>query len=180
MAQTQTEVADHGQGGLPQFDATTFESQLVWLFLTFIVLFIVVSRMALPRVTKVLEEREERIATDLDTAERLRKEAEEVKEAYEVAVAEARKKAQETIAAAKETIQADIAKAQAELDATLGAKADEAEARIEKARAEALAGIGEVAGEVAAQMVEKLGGVDVDVADATKAAKAALGTVKGA
>ena len=180
MAETHTEVADHGQGGLPQFDATTFESQIVWLFLSFIVLFVIVSRMALPRVTKVLEEREERIATDLDTAERLRKEAEDVKDAYEVSVAEARKKAQETILATKESIQADIAKAQAELDATLGAKAAEAEARIEAARAEALAGIDQVAGEVAAALVSKLAGIEVDTKDTTKAAKAALSDVKGA
>ncbi|WP_262690254.1 F0F1 ATP synthase subunit B family protein [Kordiimonas aestuarii] len=180
MAQTHTEVADHGQGGLPQFDATTFESQLVWLFLSFIVLFVIVSRMALPRVTKVLEEREERIATDLDTAERLRKEAEDVKEAYEASVTEARKKAQETILATKESIQADIAKAQAELDATLGAKAAEAEARIDAARAEALAGIDQVAGEVAAALVSKLAGIEVDSKDTTKAAKAALSGVKGA
>ncbi len=180
MAQTQTEVADHGQGGLPQFDATTFETQLVWLLLSFVVLFIIVSRMALPRVTKVLEEREERIATDLDTAERLRREAEDVKNAYEISVVEARRKAQETILSAKESIKADIAKAQAELDAKLGAKAAEAEANIAKARAQALADIDAVASEVAAEMVSKLAGVDVDAKETGKAVKAALADVKGA
>lgn len=180
MAETQTEVAAAGQGGLPQFDATTFETQLVWLLLSFVVLFIIVSRMALPRVTKVLEEREERIATDLDTAERLRREAEDVKNAYEVSVVEARRKAQETIMTAKDSIKADIAKAQAELDAKLGAKAAEAEAGIAKAREQALADIDAVASEVAAEMVTKLAGVDVDAKETGKAVKAALADVKGA
>ncbi len=80
MAEAHTEVA-HKEAGLPQLNIATFEEQVVWLFLTFIVLFVIVSRLVLPRVTKVLEEREERIANDLDTAERLRKDAEDVRNA---------------------------------------------------------------------------------------------------
>jgi F-type H+-transporting ATPase subunit b len=158
----------------------TFEEQVVWLFLSFIALFLIVSRLVLPRVTKVLEEREERIATDLDTAERLKKEAEDVKNAYEEAVALARKNAQDTILGAKEQIQADIAKAQAELDASLAAKAAEAEASIAKAREDALASVGDVAREVAGELVAKLGGLDGSDASVAKAVDAALSDVKGA
>lgn len=179
MAEAQTEVAEQG-AGLPQLNIATFEEQVVWLFLTFIVLFVIVSRLVLPRVTKVLEEREERIANDLDTAERLRKDAEDVKNAYEEAVAKARKKAQDTILGAKEKIQADIAKAQAELDADLSAKAAEAEARIVKAREEALASVGDVAAEVAGELVSKLAGIEGDDATVSKAVKSAMADVKGA
>ena len=179
MAEAHTEVP-HESGGLPQLNVSTFEEQVVWLFLTFIVLFVIVSRLVLPRVTKVLEEREERIAGDLDTAERLKKEAKEVRDAYEEAVALARKKAQETIFGAKEQIQADIAKAQAELDATLSARAEQAEAEIAKARDAALANIGDVASEVATALVSKLAGTSGDEAAVAKAVKAALGDVKGA
>lgn len=180
MAEAHTEVAHEEAGGLPQLNFATYEEQVVWLFLTFIVLFVIVSRMVLPRVTKVLEEREERIAGDLDTAERLRKDAEDVKNAYEEAVAQARKQAQETILGAKEKIQADIAKAQAELDQALAAKAAEAEASIAKAREEALADVGKVAGEVAGDLVSKLAGLEADDAAVSKAVDAALTSVKGA
>lgn len=179
MAEAQTEVAAQG-AGLPQLNIATFEEQVVWLFLTFIVLFVIVSRAVLPRVTKVLEEREERIANDLDTAERLKKDAEDVKNAYEEAVAKARKQAQETILGAKEKIQADIAKAQADLDAELSARAAEAEARIAKAKDEALADVGDVAAEVAGELVSKLAGLDSGDAAVSKAVEAALSTRKGA
>lgn len=180
MAEAHTEVPTEKAPGLPQMDFATFEEQVVWLFLTFIVLFLIVSRLVLPRVTKVLEEREETIATDLDTAERFKKEAEDVKNAYEEAVAQARKQAHDTIIGAKEQIQADIAKAQADLDASLAEKAAAAEASIAKAREEALASVGDVAKEVAGELVSKLGGLDGDDAGVAKAVDAALSDAKGA
>jgi len=170
-------------GGLPQLNVIadgSFTNQIAWLLITFFLLFVVVWRTVLPRVTTVLEEREEKIAGDLDSAERLRAEAEEVKAAYEAAVTAARAKAQETILGAKDTIQADITKTQAELDAKLNAKAEEAEARIAKASKEALASIDTVAGEVAAEMVAKLGGVETKDKAVKDAVAAALASVKGA
>jgi len=182
MAQAQTEVAQQPQG-LPQLNVIadgSYTNQVAWLALSFVFLLIVVSRLILPRVTKVMGEREERVANDLDTAERLKTDAEEVKTAYETAVANARAQAQEVILGAKETIQADIAKAQADLDKKIGAQANEAEASIVKARDEALAGIDAVATEVATKMVEKLGGVEPTDKAVKDAVKSALSTVKGA
>lgn len=182
MANANTEVAQD-QGGLPQLNVIadgTYTNQIAWLFITFVFLFLVVSRIVLPRVTKVLGEREENVADNLDTAERLKHEVEEVKAAYEAAVADARKKAQEIVLGAKDTIQADIAKAQADLDADLGAKAEAAEARIAKAREEALAGIDAIATEVTSEMVSKLAGVEAKEKIVTDAVKAALETAKGA
>lgn len=185
LAQAATEVAGAAEkaGGLPQLNVIadgSFTNQLAWLLVTFTLLFVIVWRTVLPRVTNVLEEREEKIAGDLDSAERLKAEAEEVKAAYETAVANARAKAQEIVLGAKETIQADIAKAQAELDAKLGAQADEAEARIAKASEEALASIDSVATDVAAEMVAKLGGVEAKDKAVKDAVSSALANVKGA
>ncbi len=180
MAEASTEVP---QQGLPQLNVIadgSYTNQVAWLALTFIFLFLIVAKVILPRVTKVMEEREEKVANDLDTAERLKADAEEVKAAYEAAVASARAKAQEIVVGAKDTIQADIAKAQAELDETLGARTDEAEARIAKARDEALAGIDAVATEVATEMVAKLGGVEPKGKAVKDAVESALENVKGA
>jgi len=178
-------AADAAQksGGLPQINVImdgSFTNQLAWLVVTFFVLFFIVWRLVLPRVTNVLTEREETIAGNLDTAERLKADAEEVKEAYETAVANARSKAQEIILGAKETIKADIAKAQSDLDAKLNAQAEEAEARIAKAREDALATIDTVAAEVAGDMVAKLGGVDAKEKAVKDAVSSALASVKGA
>lgn len=175
-----TEVAEAQSGGLPQLDIATYDEQIVWLVISFAVLFLIVSRAVLPRVTRVLEEREEKIATDLDTAERLKREAEDVKGTYEAALAEARKQAQDIVLKTKDTIQADIAKAQADLDADLGAKAAEAEEQIVQARKQALAGIDAVANEVAVELVVKLAGIDADDKAVAGAVKDALANVKGA
>lgn len=181
MATTaQTEVPVENEGGLPQLDFSTFEEQLVWLFLSFIVLFVIVSKLALPKITAVLEEREERIAGDLDTAERLKKEAEEIKAAYEAKTAEARSAAQAKMAEAKASIQASIAAEQAKLDTKLNSEAEEAEKRILAAKEEALKGLAGMAEEVTAELAAKLGGVTPAEADVTKAVKAALANVKGA
>ncbi|MBL4639149.1 MAG: hypothetical protein JKY57_01330 [Kordiimonadaceae bacterium] len=180
MAEASTEVP---QQGLPQLNVIadgSYTNQVAWLVLTFVFLLLIVSRIVLPRVGKVMAEREEKVADDLDTAERQKNEAEKVKAAYEAAVAAARAKAQEAVAGAKDTIQADIAKAQSELDADLGAKAADAEARIKKARDEALSGIDTVAAEVASDMVAKLGGVEADDKAVSKAVKSALDSAKGA
>lgn len=180
MARATTETVEQDAGGLPQisvFEDGTYTNQIAWLLLTFVLLYIVVSRMVVPRVTSVLEEREEKIAGDLDAAERLRAEAEGVREAYEASIADARSKAQQTLADAKDAARADIAKAQADLDAKLAADAAAAEKRIADAKAEALAGLEGIATEVAADLVAKLGGTEV-AADAVS--KAVGDVVKGA
>ena len=62
---------------MPQLDTTWFASQIFWLIIAFSVLYYLLSRKALPRLAEILEARQDRIAADLDEAERLRREAEE-------------------------------------------------------------------------------------------------------
>jgi len=169
--------------GLPQMNVIadgSFTNQLAWLLITFFTLFLIVWRAVLPRVTTVLEEREERIANDLDKAGMFQADADEIKAAYEAEVASARAKAQEIVLGAKSTIQADIAKIEADLETELSGKADAAEARINKVREAALADIGIVAREVAAEMVTKFGGIEAKDKAITDAVSDALSTVKGA
>lgn len=182
MADATTEIVEQDAGGLPQLNVIedgTYTNQIAWLVLTFVLLYIVVSRMIVPKVTSVMGEREEQIAGDLDAAARLQKEAEEVRAAYEKAITQARSGAQETIQKAKDAAQADIADAQAKLDAKLAADAAAAETRINEAKAEAMAGLDKIASDVAAAMIAKLSGSDVKPADINKAVTAAM-TGKGA
>lgn len=182
MANAPTEVAEQA-AGLPQLNVIadgTFTNQIAWLALTFLVLFFVVSKLVLPRITRVLGEREEKVAGDLDTADRLKTEAEEVRAQYEASLTDARAKAQKLILGTKDTIQADAAKAQAKLDEKLAEKAAEAEAAIAKARTEALKSIDAVATEVATDLIAKLSGAEAQGKDVKAAVKSALKDVKGA
>ncbi len=179
VANTEVE-GTHEAGGLPQLDATTFEPQLAWLLLTFVLLYFVISRIALPKVTKVLENREERIADDLDAAERMRGESEEVKAVYEAMLAEARKSAHDTAIAAKEALQLSFKEAQDALEAKLSAEANAAEATIKAAKDEALKGLEDLAGDVTRELVAKLSGEAADSAVVDGAVTKAATNVKEA
>lgn len=179
MVNSYTVVEEQESGGLPQLDASTFEEQLAWLLITFVVFYFIVSRFALPRISSVLENREEMIASDLDMAGIKKSEAEEVKAAYEASLDEARSKAQAKALDVKEASAAEIAKVKEELDAKLKAEADAAEAKIADAVKEAMTGLDKVATDVASALVKKVSGSDADGKALSSAVKSAVATAKG-
>ena len=78
---------------MPQLDTTTFVGQIFWLIVTFLALYWVMSKVALPRVGDVIANRATKIASDLDQAAKLKAQAEEVSAAYQKALADARAQA---------------------------------------------------------------------------------------
>ena len=110
LALTSTAHAAEGGGGsLPQLDVATYPSQLFWLLVSFVALYLLLSKVALPRVSEVLESRQERIDNDLAKAQQLRDEAATVQAAYEASLAESRTKAQGVVSAANADIAARLA-----------------------------------------------------------------------
>ncbi|MAK00068.1 MAG: hypothetical protein CMM13_05245, partial [Rhodospirillaceae bacterium] len=103
---------------LPQLDIETYASQIFWLIVTFIVLYFLVAKIAMPRIAEVLEGRQERIEDDLDKAETLKKEAYLVKVEYEKALSSAREEAHEATRRAQD----EIAKHSAEVEALANQK----------------------------------------------------------
>jgi F-type H+-transporting ATPase subunit b len=161
---------EHGAGaGMPQLEARTYASQILWLIITFSVLFYLLKTRALPRVADILEARQERIGNDLDKAAALRAEAEGAAEDYARVVAEAQAKASDAIRRARDAVSADIAARTAALDKELGAKIGAAEAAVGKAREQALAEIEDVAVEVAQAAARRLAGIEVTTAEARAA-----------
>jgi len=168
---------EHGAGeGMPQLDASTFASQILWLIVTFSLLYYLLKTRALPRVADILEARQERISNDLDRAANLRAEAEAAYEEYEKVVADAQARASAAIKAARDAVAADVAGRTAALDKELGQKIAEAEQAVDNARREALAELEDVAVELARAATEKLSGVAVDATEA----KAALAEIRKA
>src|SRR5262245_59976427 len=86
-------ASEHGRG-FPPFDPATFASQLFWLALTFIVLYLLMSRVALPRIGSILKQRRNKIEGDLGEAQRLKGESDVAIAAHEKALADARGRAQ--------------------------------------------------------------------------------------
>ena len=155
-------VAPAQAAGLPQLDVTTFPPQLIWLVLTFAVLYLVMSRVALPRVSQILEERQQRIEDNLTKAESLRQEAQAAAEAYEKSLAEARAEAHGVMIDTINRIAEEAARQQAALSENLDKETGAAEQRIGEARDAAMASLGDVAAEVALATAEKLTGENLD------------------
>lgn len=155
---------------MPQLDVSTFSSQIFWLLICFGTLYYLLSRRALPRVSEILEARQDRIAADLDQAQRLRREAEATLSTYEQAMAKAQDEAHALLADAQNRLQAEAAERQAELDRQLREQLAEAEARIASARQRALAELENAAVGAAQAAAERLAGLKVSQA----AAKTAL------
>ena len=151
-----------GDVGMPQFDTSTFASQIFWLVVTFIILFILMWKVALPRVSETLDNREQKIASDIEKAEELKVSAEKVQIELDKTLADARVDAQGVIAKASAAISKDQDKKVAVFLADLANKTSDAEKRIEDARKAAIASVTEVATEVTQATVEKLGGKAAD------------------
>lgn len=174
---TVTEVA-HGAAeasgaGMPQLDFSTFPNQIFWLLVTLVVIYFVLSRVALPRIGSVLAERKGTITNDLAAAEELKQKAVGAEKAYNDALVSARAEASKIVAAAKADIQKDLDKALAKADVEIAAKAAESETRIAEIRAGAMEAVTEVAKDTAKELVAALGG-KADARTVTAAVTAAL------
>jgi F-type H+-transporting ATPase subunit b len=167
-------AAEPGEAKLPQLDIQTYPSQIFWLIVAFVVLYILVSRIAVPRISEVLSERDERIADDLDKAEIFKQEADQVRAEYEKALGEARDKAHAATREAQEAAAKSGAALEAESHAKINAMLKDAESRIAAARAEAVSNVRTVARDVAGDAVSKLIGVQVTEAEIERVVDAAM------
>jgi F-type H+-transporting ATPase subunit b len=154
--------------GMPQLDFSTFPNQIFWLVVTLVVIYLILSRVALPRIAGVLAERQGTITGDIARAEELKAQAEEAEAAYQKALADARSEAQRIVGEAKAEIQKDLDAAMEKADAEISAKTAESETRIAEIREGALAAVKDVARDTAAEIVSALGG-KASAADVTAA-----------
>ena len=159
--ETTTGTSSHDvkdSGVFPPFDTTTFGPQLFWLALTFGALYLLMSKVALPRIGEVLEVRRDRIEGDLAEADRLRKKTDQAIASYETELAEARAKSQGIAEDTRASLKADIDAKRAEVEADLAKKVAVAENRIQKTKADALSNVGEIAADTAVALVSRLTG----------------------
>jgi F-type H+-transporting ATPase subunit b len=163
-------AADAGKkSGLPQLDPSHFVPQLVWLAITFGLLYFILSRFALPTVGQVIEERQARIKRDLDEAERMKGETEKALAAYEQALAEARGKAGGIARETRANLAAETDRERASVDAEINARILDAEGQIRSTKDRALGEVGTIAAETAAAIVERLSGLKPSADDIKRA-----------
>lgn len=165
--------AGGGAVGLPQLCPDWMGNQIFWLVIALIVIFFILSRIALPRIAAVLAERQGTITNDLAAAEDLKEKASEAEDAYNKALADARAQAQEIIGEAKAEINAELAEATKKADAEIAAKTAEGEKAISEIRASAMESVTEVAKDTAKELVAAMG-VKADARTVTSAVNSRL------
>jgi F-type H+-transporting ATPase subunit b len=166
-----TEVPAGAKGAFPPFDSTTFASQLVWLAITFVVLYVLMAKVALPRVGGIIENRQKRIAGDIAEAGRLKAQSDAALTAYEQALAEARARAQAIANETRDRQAAEAEKSRKALEEQLNVRLAESEKTIAATKQAAMANVRGIAADAAKAIVERLTGT----APADKAVDAAVG-----
>jgi F-type H+-transporting ATPase subunit b len=157
---------------MPQFDPTWFASQIFWLAVIFLVFYLVLSRVALPKLGAAIEGREKQIEGDLARAGALKGDSDAMIATYEKALADSRAKAQAVRAETEAALAKQAAVKSAELNAALADKIKAAESKIADARKSALSNVESLAAEIAVDVARKIGGLTVSEADAKSAAAA--------
>ncbi len=157
----------------PPFQSQHFPSQLVWLTLSFVLLYVLMARMALPRIGSIFAERSRRIADDLKAAQRFKEQSDAANVAYQKALADARCRAQSIAGAMREQQAAEAEATNKRLESQLHERLAAAEQSIDATRTAAMGNVGAIAAEIAAAIVERL----IGTAPAEREVAAALGDV---
>lgn len=163
--------AEHG-GAFPPLDAATFPSQLFWLVIFFAVLYALLSRMVLPRLSAIIAARKGQIDGDVARAQALKDETQAALAAYEKRLADARGNAGDIAKQTRDAAQHHASAQQAKLDAELGGKIKTAEDQIAKAKAKAMESVHDIAAESASDIVAQLTGAKILKTAALKAVAA--------
>jgi F-type H+-transporting ATPase subunit b len=157
MAKTTTHTeAPAGHAKFPPFESEHFPSQLVWLAISFVLLYALMSRVALPRIGGIMAARGKVISDDLAAAEHLKEQSNAAQVAYEKALADARGRAQGIAAATREQQARETEDLHKRLEAQLHERIAAAEQSIAKSRGAAMSNVKSIAAETASAIVERL------------------------
>ena len=151
-------VVETAKVGMPQLDFSTFSNQIFWLVVTLVVIYFILSRIALPRIGGALGDRAGTITNDLVEAEELKQRALEAEQAYEKALADARAEAQSINVAMRAEIQAQLDVELAKADAKISARTAEAALALAEIRSSAMVSVKDVAKATAKEIVAVMGG----------------------
>ncbi len=169
-----TEQPGGPKGAFPPFNKETFASQLVWLAITFVILYLLISRVAIPRIGGILAARTQRIEGDFAAAQRMKEESEAALAAYEKSLAEARNRAQAIGAEIRDRLHAEGEERRKALEAKLNTELAEAEKQIATTKSAAMTNVRTIAVDAAAAIVQRLIGKAPPPAAVTSAVDEAL------
>jgi F-type H+-transporting ATPase subunit b len=155
---TEAPGSEHHTGPFPPFQSETFASQLVWLAITFVLLYVLMTKVAIPRVGSILAARKGKIEGDLAAARRYRDQADNALAAYEKSLADARNRAQAIATETRDKLNAEAEKDRKALEEKLNAQLAEADKQIAATKQAAMAHVRGIAVDTASAVVARLTG----------------------
>jgi F-type H+-transporting ATPase subunit b len=173
-ATAHTEANGGHKAPFPPFQTSTFPSQLFSLLIAFVVLDVFVSRLALPRVGKTIDDRQSAIDGDLAAAQKLKDESDAALKAYESELAAARGRAQAIGAETRDKLNAQAEAERKTLEDRLSVKLADAEKTIASTRTAAMSNVRGIAADAAAAIVQRLTGAAPDGKTVDSAVEASL------
>ena len=159
---------------MPQLDFATFPTQLFWLAVTFIILYVLMKWLVLPQVATMIKARRDQLDADLASAEQLKAEAEAALAAYQQVLATARAQAQAVVKQTTERVAAEAAERQRQLNEALAGRISAAEGQIAAAKERALSEIHQIAIELGLAVTERITGSAPDTAKMAAAVDRAM------
>lgn len=154
---TGQEVLAVAETTMPQLDVGLYPNLIFWLIVSLVAIYLMLTRVALPRIQAILAERSDAISNDLERAATFKRRAQDAEAAYNAALAKAREDAQKIAAETKAQINRELATLMAKADAEIAAKSAESEARLRQIEASATESVTEVARATAAEIVAAFG-----------------------
>jgi F-type H+-transporting ATPase subunit b len=164
-----------GKPPFPPFNKETFASQIVWLVIFFVALYVIISKLAIPRLGGIIEARTQHIDGDLAEAKKLKDQSDAALASYEKSLADARARAQALAGETRDKLGAEADQVRRKLETELNARLAKAEQTIAATKSAAMANVQGIAVDTASAIVERLIGtapsgsaVQTAVADALK------------
>ncbi len=170
----ETHGGGHGEStpGLPQLDTATYPGQLFWLAVTFGILYLIFSKKSLPEISNVLENRQQHIQSDLETAERLRSDAERAQHTYEASLEKARAESAKALQEANDRIKAKADKQSDAFRKKSESDIQSLEKRLAKEKESVMDDMNTIAAEIASEAAKKIVGMKTDIEEAKTVVKA--------
>ena len=162
---------------MPQLDPSVFSPQIIWLIISFVALYLIMAKSALPLVSNVLEERRDQISDDFEHAKDLNADSVNIEAQYERSLDEAKLASKNSIQNSKNTLKKKMDDAQALADSRIATKLSKAESRIIKAKAEAMKNLEDIAVDTTREVFSKLTGTYLAENDARSHVRAEVKAV---
>ena len=156
------EVFAAESGGMPQLNPEFWVSQIFWLTITFGILYVVLSKLILPKISANLESRKLQISDNIEAADKQRKESEAKLNEYDKIIATGKTEAKNIFNQIREKALKDISTKKDILDKQINEELKKAENEINQLRKEAPTKINKIAIEMASELTQKLIGADVN------------------